>query len=124
MVDLSRVRMGGALAPLAEGFRIALEADGYTPHGAVKQLHLFAHLSRWLEAERLDVADLDRESVERFFRDRRELGHRLPLPADVGDAIVTYLQHGRPADALGRTVFVRVRARHIEPSPVRASEST
>ena len=67
MTDPSRFRTGVALAPLAEGFTIALQAEGYTSHGAVKQLHLFAHLSRWLEAERLDVADLDRESVERFF---------------------------------------------------------
>ena len=46
MTDPSRVRMSGALAPLAEGFRISLQAEGYTPHGAIKQLHLFAHLSR------------------------------------------------------------------------------
>jgi site-specific recombinase XerD len=36
----------------------------------------------------------------------------LPLPADVGEAIVAYLQDGRPAGALGRTAFVRVRAPH------------
>jgi integrase/recombinase XerD len=37
---------------------------------------------------------------------------RLPLPADVGEAIVAYLQDGRPATALDRSLFVRVRAPH------------
>lgn len=34
----------------------------------------------------------------------------LPLPADVGAAIVDYLQQGRPDQAQGRTVFVRAQA--------------
>jgi integrase/recombinase XerD len=84
--------MGGALAPLAEGFRIALQAEGYTSHGAVKQLHLFAHLSRWLEAEHLDVADLDGESVERFFRDRREIGHTKLISVRAADPMLRYLR--------------------------------
>jgi integrase/recombinase XerD len=37
---------------------------------------------------------------------------RLPLPADVGEAIVAYLRDGRPPTAEGRTVFVRVPAPH------------
>jgi integrase/recombinase XerD len=37
---------------------------------------------------------------------------RPPLPADVGEAIVAYLQDGRPATALDRSLFVRVRAPH------------
>jgi integrase/recombinase XerD len=36
----------------------------------------------------------------------------LPLPADVGEAVVDYLRRGRPRSALGRTVFVRVKAPH------------
>jgi site-specific recombinase XerD len=35
--------------------------------------------------------------------------HTLPLPADVGDAIVSYLQGGRPAGAADRRVFTRSR---------------
>jgi integrase/recombinase XerD len=35
---------------------------------------------------------------------------RLPLPADVGVAIVAYLRDGRPASALDRTVFIAARA--------------
>ncbi len=37
---------------------------------------------------------------------------RLPLPHDVGEAIVGYLRDGRPATAQDRAVFVRVRAPH------------
>ena len=35
---------------------------------------------------------------------------RLPLPADVGAAIVAYLRDGRPARALDRTVFIAAQA--------------
>ncbi|MCI0686794.1 MAG: site-specific integrase [Sporichthyaceae bacterium] len=39
-------------------------------------------------------------------------GHvgRLPLPTDVGQALVAYLKAGRPVDALDRRVFIRGRA--------------
>jgi integrase/recombinase XerD len=35
---------------------------------------------------------------------------RLPLPADVGTAVVAYLRDGRPAGALDRTVFIAAQA--------------
>jgi site-specific recombinase XerD len=41
--------------------------------------------------------------------ERRE---RLLLPVDVGQCLVDYLQAGRPADALDRSVFVRILAPH------------
>jgi integrase/recombinase XerD len=40
---------------------------------------------------------------------RRDL---LPLPADVGEAVVAYLRDGRPATALDRNVFIRIKAPH------------
>lgn len=36
----------------------------------------------------------------------------LPLPVDVGHALVGYLRHARPVDAVDRAVFVRVLAPH------------
>ena len=42
---------------------------------------------------------------------------RLPLPADVGRGGRGYLQHGRPAGALDRGVFVRIKAPHQGPDP-------
>jgi site-specific recombinase XerD len=37
---------------------------------------------------------------------------RLPLPAEVGEAIAAYLADGRPATALDRSVFIRIKAPH------------
>lgn len=37
---------------------------------------------------------------------------RLPLPPDVGEALVAYLRQGRPASAMGRAVFIRAKAPH------------
>jgi site-specific recombinase XerD len=45
----------------------------------------------------------------------RGKGHHieeLPLPNDVGDAVVAYVRRGRPVTAMDRTVFVRVKAPH------------
>ena len=71
---LSRVRQAGPLAPFADGFAAVLRAQGYTSHGAVKQLHLFASLSRWLEREKLAPVDLNEEVLGRFFAERRAAG--------------------------------------------------
>jgi hypothetical protein len=53
MVDRSRDRYGGALAQSAPGFTAWLVDAGYAPLGAIKQLHLFTHVTRWLEREDL-----------------------------------------------------------------------
>src|SRR5271166_5083760 len=92
MVDLSRVRVSGALAPLSDGFVVALAAVGYTPHGAVKQLRLFARLSQWLENEDLVLADLDREVIERFFSDRRAAGYTKLVSARAAEPLIAYLR--------------------------------
>lgn len=45
----------------------------------------------------------------------RGKGHQvepLPFPPDVGDAVVRYLRRGRPATAMDRVLFVRVKAPH------------
>jgi site-specific recombinase XerD len=45
----------------------------------------------------------------------RGKGHHieeLPLPNDVGEAVVAYVRRGRPVTAMDRTVFVRVKAPH------------
>lgn len=46
---------------------------------------------------------------------------RMPLPADVGLRLVEYLASARPADAQGRTVFVRAIAPHHALGPSRVS---
>jgi integrase/recombinase XerD len=62
------------------------------------------------EVAGLELDDIDWRRGEITIRGKANRQDRLPLPADVGAAIVDYLQHARPARALDRTVFVRVQA--------------
>lgn len=55
-------------------------------------------------AIRLD--DVDWAAGELRVRGKGPREDRLPLPADVGDAIVAYLHYGRP-DCIGRQLFIR-----------------
>ncbi|SDR55856.1 tyrosine-type recombinase/integrase [Paraburkholderia tuberum] len=64
------------------------------------------------EVARLDLADIDWRAGELVVRGKGQRVERLPLPADVGDALAAYLQHGRPNTAQCRTVFLRIRAPH------------
>lgn len=61
-------------------------------------------------ALRLD--DFDWRSGEVVIHGKGNRAERLPLPADVGEAVVDYLQRARPSTATSRTVFVRARAPH------------
>jgi integrase/recombinase XerD len=70
------------------------------------------------EVAALTLEDVDWRHGELTVRGKGHREDRLPLPADVGGAVVDYLQHARPAAAQGRTVFVRAQA------PYRALTST
>jgi integrase/recombinase XerD len=63
-----------------------------------------------LAALRLD--DIDWRAGTLVVQGKGPQIERLPLPADVGNAMVAYLRRGRPATAIDRTVFVRIRAPH------------
>lgn len=69
-----RVRVTGPLVPFVSRFRAALMDAGYTPLSAVNQVRLLAHLSRWLDANRLGVPDLTDERVAEFLAARRARG--------------------------------------------------
>lgn len=101
MVDLSRVRRGGVLGPFADGFAEALTAAGYTPHGARKQLHLLAHLSRWLDSEGLEPAGLDGQAIGRFFAERRAAGYSKQLSVRASEPLMGYLRGVRVVPAAG-----------------------
>jgi integrase/recombinase XerD len=60
----------------------------------------------------LSLDDVDWRAGDIIVRGKGRRWERLPLPADVGEAIVGYLRAGRPESAQGRTVFVRVLAPH------------
>ena len=62
------------------------------------------------EVAGLALDDLDWRAGELIVRGKGSRLERLPLPADVGEAIAAYLHDGRPTGVEGRPVFVRVKA--------------
>jgi integrase/recombinase XerD len=64
------------------------------------------------EVAALGLEDVDWRAGELRIAGKGRRVERLPLPADVGEAIVAYLRDGRPAAALDRSLIVRVRAPH------------
>jgi len=62
------------------------------------------------EVARLELDDVDWRAGEIVVRGKGDRAERLPLPADVGETIAAYLCDGRSESAVGRAVFVRVRA--------------
>jgi integrase/recombinase XerD len=64
------------------------------------------------EVAALILDDIDWRAGELTVRGKGNRAERLPLPVEVGEAIAAYLRDGRPATAVGRTVFVRLKAPH------------
>jgi site-specific recombinase XerD len=60
----------------------------------------------------LELGDISWRSGEVLVRGKGRESERMPLPADVGEAVAAYLRRGRPRTAQGRSVFVRSRAPH------------
>lgn len=59
---------------------------------------------------RLDDIDWRRGEITVAGKGNRR--DQLPLPADAGEAVADWLQHGRPPTALDRSVFIRIKAPH------------
>ena len=64
------------------------------------------------EVAALGLGDIDWRRGEITTLGKGPRSERLPLPTDVGAAIVDYLRHARPAGAIDRCVFIRVKAPH------------
>ena len=64
------------------------------------------------EVAALMLEDVDWRAGELVIVGKGRRSERLPLPVDVGEAIIAYLQAGRPVTAQDRCLFVRVRAPH------------
>ena len=62
------------------------------------------------EVAGLRLDDIDWRAGEIVVRGKGQRLERLPLPADVGEAIAVYLRDGRPPGFPGREVFVRIKA--------------
>ena len=112
---------GHRLAGLPKGLdpgelrRLLTGCDRRTPTGRrdYAVLLLLSRLGlRAGEVARLGLDDIDWRCGEITVVGKGNRGERLPLPVDLGAAIVAYLRRGRPDTAVGRSVFVRVHAPH------------
>ena len=107
---------GGSLPRALEPGAVAVLLAGCDRGTAVGRrdfaiLMLLARLGlRGGEAAALALDDIDWHRGEIMVRGKGGRRDRLPLPGDVGEALVAYLRDGRPAVAGCRTLFLRVRA--------------
>ncbi len=62
------------------------------------------------EIAALTLDDIDWRAGEIVVRGKGARFERLPLPADVGEAIAVYLRDARPPGFAGREVFLRIKA--------------
>jgi integrase/recombinase XerD len=65
---------------------------------------------RAAEVAALQLDDIDWRAGELVVHSKGGRDERVPIPTDVGRAIVAYLQQGRPANALTRHLFIRIDA--------------
>ena len=92
MSSSGRGHVAGPLAPYAEGFREDLLGQGYSWGSAAHQVHLMAHLSRWLEAQGLDPAALDERVAGQFLAARRADGYAALCSAKAVAPLLGYLR--------------------------------
>jgi integrase/recombinase XerD len=95
--------------------RLLASCDSRTPNGCrdLAVLTILVRLGlRADEVAKLALDDIDWRAGAIIVHGKANCTERLPLPTDVGEAMVAYLRCGRPASARGRTVFVRIKAPH------------
>lgn len=98
--------------------------DAHTPVGCrdLAILTLLARLGlRRGEVAGLRLDDIDWRAGTIALRGKGNCLERVPLPPDVGRRLAEYLRNARPANAQGRTVFVRCVAPYHALSPSRVS---
>ena len=104
--------------------RLLAACDAHTPVGCrdLAILTLLVRLGlRRGEVAGLRLDDIDWRAGTIALRGKGNCLERVPLPPDVGRRLAEYLQHARPANAPGRTVFVRCIAAHHALSASRVS---
>ncbi len=67
---------------------------------------------RSCEVTALELGDIHWRSGEIMVTGKGNRVDRVPLPVDVGEAIVEYIRRGRPPDAVDRRLFIRCTAPH------------
>lgn len=91
-MDASRIEITGPLTPHVEPLWLWLAARGYTALSIANVARVMAHLSRWLDHERLSVADLTSDTIDRFLRHRRRAGYTCWLSPRGVAPILDYLR--------------------------------
>jgi integrase/recombinase XerD len=76
------VRLRGPLAQYGREFEGLLRGQGYTKLSATEHIRLLAHLSRWLEEQGVEPADLSPERLEEYAESRRTAGYTARLRVD------------------------------------------
>ena len=92
MSSSGRGHVAGSLAPYAEGFREHLLGQGYSWGSAAHQIHLMAHLNRWLEARGLVLVALDEHLAGQFAAARRADGYAALRSARALVPLLSYLR--------------------------------
>ena len=92
MSSSGRGHVKGPLAPYAEGFRGHLLGQGYSWGSAAHQIHLMAHLSRWLEVRGLGPAALDEHLAGLFLAARCADGYAALRSARALAPLLSYLR--------------------------------
>jgi integrase/recombinase XerD len=92
MIRLLSVAVTGPLERYAEGLTAHLLSLRYTRLSARNLLHLFAHLSRWLAARKLDSGALTSKGVATFLRARRRAGYTAKCSPRALDLVLEYLR--------------------------------
>jgi site-specific recombinase XerD len=82
-------------------------STGFRDYAVIVCLHRLG--LRCAQATGLTLDDIGWETGTLIVHGKGGRNDRLPLPVDVGQALVDYLRHGRP-DTSSRAVFVRARA--------------
>ena len=90
---------GQARPPLldVDAFVLALSKDGYAASTLKEKRNLLVDLSKWLEARRLGVGQLDPQTVERFLRARARRGRQPRSNASTLRVLLSHLE-GRGVD--------------------------
>ncbi len=92
MVHPTQICVSGPLKEYASDFASELLQQGYTVNSARRQMHLVAHISRWLADEGLDAHRLIATEVERYFCARRAAGHVNHRTSKALQPMLTYLR--------------------------------
>lgn len=91
-MDQSRVHVAGPLAAYRDGFDEKLAGQGYTPASASLQLHLMAHVSRWLASLGLTAGEFSPAQATAFLEARRADGYTSRLSQRGLTPLLDYLR--------------------------------